>query len=109
MRHSLKGRLPVKLFKIKAQEIYDKWVQRQEGPVEKRLQFSDPWIAGWMKEYEVSLKKPNKRFAIKQEDRIIRILEYLKNILRVRWFFWCNYNVDPPIINGDQMNLSEVI
>ena len=58
-----------------------------------------------MTEYGVSLRKPNKRFAIKQEDRIERILEYLKNIWRIRKFFLDNYGIDPPIINGDQMPL----
>ena len=58
-----------------------------------------------MSEYEVSLRKPNKRFAIKQDDRIERILEYLKNVWRIRKFFLDNYGIDPPIINGDQMPL----
>ena len=103
----MKGRLPKKLFKIKAQEIYDKWVKRQPEyiPVEQQLKFTNPWIQGWMKEYEVSLLRPNKRFSIKQEDRVIRLLEYLKNIMRIRKFFLDNYKIDPPIINGDQMPL----
>ena len=53
----------------------------------------------------MSLKKPNKRFAIKQDERIQRLLEYLQNIWRIRKFFLDNYGVDPPIINGDQMPL----
>ena len=39
-----------------------------------------------MKEYNISLCKLNKRFAIKSEDRIIRIKEYLQNIWTVRKF-----------------------
>ena len=58
-----------------------------------------------MKECNVSLRKPNKRFAIKNEDRIIRIKDYLQNILTVRKYFLDTYGVDPPIINGDQMPL----
>ena len=107
VRDCLKGRLPMKLFKIKAQEFYEIWLKRQSEPIPEkdRLQFSDPWIYAWMKEYGVSLKQPNKRFSIKQEDRKERILEYLKNILRIRYFFIHHYKVDPPIINGDQMPL----
>ena len=58
-----------------------------------------------MKEYDVSLHKPNKRFAIKNEDRIIRIKDYLQNIWMVRKYFLDTYSIDPPIINGDQMPL----
>ena len=58
-----------------------------------------------MKEYNVSLRKPNKRFAIKNEDRVIRIKYYLKNIWTARKYFLETYGVDPPIINGDQMPL----
>ena len=45
------------------------------------------------------------RFAIKQEDRIQRLEEYLKNVIRVRKFFWDKFRINPPIINGDQMPL----
>ena len=60
-------------------------------------------ITDWMREYGVSLKKPNKRFAIKQEDRIQRLIEYLKNVWRIRKYFLHHYGIDPPIINGDQI------
>ena len=58
-----------------------------------------------MKEYNVSLRKPNKKYAIKKEDRIIRIKDYLKNIWTIRKYFIHKYGVDPPAINGDQMPL----
>ena len=58
-----------------------------------------------MKEYNVSLRKPNKKYAIKKEDRIIRIKDYLKNIWTVRKYFINKHGVDPPVINGDQMSL----
>ena len=62
-------------------------------------------ITDWMREYGVSFKKPNKRYAIKQEDRIQRLTEYLKNVWRIRKYFLEHYDIDPPIINGDQMPL----
>ena len=58
-----------------------------------------------MKKYNVSLRKPNKKYAIKKEDRIIRIKNYLKNIWTVRKNFIDKYGVDPTVINGDQMPL----
>ena len=58
-----------------------------------------------MQEYNVSIRKPNKRSQIKEADCEERIFEYLKNIWTVRKFFIDNFGVDPQIINGDQMSL----
>ena len=58
-----------------------------------------------MRDYNVSLRHPDKRFKIKQEDRVDRIEEYIKNVWVVRKFFIDRVGVDPPIINGDQMPL----
>ena len=82
-----------------------RWLKQQPEPIpeEEQLKFSKHWIQDWIKEYNVSLRKPNKRFAIKNEDRIIRIKDYLQNIWTVRNYFLDTYGVDPPIINGDQM------
>ena len=58
-----------------------------------------------MCEYGVSLRHSNKRFQIKQTDREERIFEYLKNIWTVRKFFIDNFEIDPPVIKGNQMPL----
>ena len=58
-----------------------------------------------MKEYNVTLRKPNKKYAIKKEDQIIRIKDYLKNIWTMRKYFVDRYGVDPRVIDGDQMPL----
>ena len=58
-----------------------------------------------MREYGVSLRHPNKRFQIKQENREEGVFEHLKNIWTARKFFLDNFGVDPPVINGDQMPL----
>lgn len=104
-RVGLKGCLPKTLFKAKAQEIYKRWKKRQTELITQNdeLKFSDKWIKGWMVEYGVSLKKPNKRFAIKRVDRIERVLELLINTTRFRKYHIEHFGTDPPIINGDQM------
>ena len=58
-----------------------------------------------MQEYNVSLRKPNKRFQIKQVEREERIFKYFKNIWTVHKLFKDTFGVDPPIFNGDQMPL----
>ena len=106
IRGTLKARLPRSMFKAQAKFFYDQWRDQQPDDVQQPdLVFSNPRIKNWMREYNVSLRRPNKRFQIKQEDRKERISEYIKNIWRVRKYFIDNFGVDPPIINGDQMPL----
>ena len=107
VRFVLKGRFPRKLLKFMAKDLYKEWLDQQPEPIpkDKQLQFGNHWIRDWMVEYGVSLKKPNKRFSISQEDRIKRILQYLKNVIRVRMYFLRKFNTEPIIINGDQMPL----
>ena len=73
VRGSLKGRLPIKIFKAKCIELYQLWLEKQDEEihVDKQLKFYTFWVKDWMKEYNVSLLKPNKRFAISQEDRVL--------------------------------------
>ena len=92
VRTGLKGRLPKKLFLLKAQELYEGWLKVHPGtPESKKLQFGKQWV-----------RKPNKRFFISKEDCIIRVKDYICNVRR---FFLKKYGVDPPVINGDQMLL----
>ena len=58
-----------------------------------------------MEEYNVSLRKPNKKYTIKKEDRKIRIKDYFKKLWTLRKYFIDKYGVDTPVINGDQMPL----
>lgn len=87
--------------------MYRLWIAQQEDdiPLEKQLNFSKTWIKGWMDEYRVSLKKPNKRFSISKKDRKERIIEFLKNVWRVRYWFTSKFGKEITIINGDQMPL----
>ena len=93
VRGVLKGRLPIKMFQSKCQQVYDEWLKQQPEPVpeQDQLKFSKYWIQDWMKEYNVSLRKPNEKYAIKKEDRIIRIKDYFKNIWTVRKYFIDKY------------------
>ena len=105
IRGSLKGRFPKRLLTLKARQLYSDWIKRnplQEN--ERPLKFGNQWVKEWECEY-ISLRKPNKRFRISQEDRIIRVNNYLQNIWSVRQYFIRKYNIDPPVINGDQMPL----
>ena len=103
----MKARLPRAIFVAKAYQLYKLYLDSLEEkiPVDKQLKFSNTWIRGWMVEFEVSLLKPNKRYAIKYEDLVERVFEILANLLRIRVFSTHYFGTDPPIINGDQMPL----
>ena len=105
IRSSLKARLPKSMFNAQCKIFYEQWLlqQEKEFPEEKKIVYSNKQIRRWIQEYNVGLRKPNKRFQIKQADREKRIFEYLKNIWTVRKFFIDNFEIDPPIINEDQM------
>ena len=101
----MKGRLLKRLFKMKAREIYAKWLEQNETPVEEQLKFGYKWVKLWEREYGVSLRKPNKHYTPPYDDLCIRLKDYLKNVWTVRNFFLKTYGVDPPVLNGDQMLL----
>ena len=100
VRTSLKGRLPGRLFVGKAKEI---WAQHT-GSLND-FSCSRNWIKGWCKEFNVSLKKPNKRYKVPHEVRKRRILQVLKNVWRVRWYFLQKFDMEPMILGSDQMPL----
>ena len=107
IRGNLKGRLPRTLFKSKCQMFYDEWLSQQKDPVpeDERPAFFNQWTRGWMQEYGVFLRKPNKRYQINHEDRVESIEELLLNIWRARKYFLDTFNVEIPIINGGQMQM----
>ena len=59
-------------YNTRLQQVYDKWLKQQPEPVPEQgqLKFCEHRTENWMKEYNVSLRKPNKEYAIKKEDRI---------------------------------------
>ena len=77
VRGVLKRRLPKKIFRTMYQQFYSEWLKHKPEPIQQ----------DWMREYNDSLRKPNKRFATKNEDRIIRRKYYLQNIWKVRKYF----------------------
>ena len=69
-----------RMLKLKAQTPYSEWLTQINVEPEHLLKFGNQWIKDWEKEYGLSLRKPNKRFAIKKEELVIRLQYYLKNV-----------------------------
>ena len=82
----LKERLQKKIFLAKAESLYleyCKW-KLEEGVEPEKLTFSNHWLKDWRKEYQISIKKPNKRFLINASTRKKRVADFLKNIWIVK-------------------------
>ena len=107
LRESLKGRLQMKMFPSKCVQVYSEWLKQQSEPIleKKQLKFCNHWFQDWIKEYNICLRKPNKRYALEKEDSVVRLQDYLKNSWMVRKYFFDTYSIDPPIINEDQVPL----
>ena len=76
---------------MKAREIYGKWLEQNETPVEDQLKFGDEWVKQWEAEYGVSLRKPNKHYTLLYDDVCIRLKDYLKNVWTVRNLLTANF------------------
>ena len=98
VRETLKELLPLRLFKLKAQQQHTDWLTQNPVPLSDQLKFGNTLIQGWEEEYGVSLRKPNKRYSIKKEDSVEPLTDYLKNVLQISCFF---------INNGDHMPLNQ--
>ena len=70
VRETLKELLPLRLFKLKAQQQHTDWLTQNPVPLSDQLKFGNTLIQGWEEEYGVSLRKPNKRYSIKKEDSV---------------------------------------
>ena len=107
VRFVLKARLPIAIFVAKGKELYERWLEQTGAEVDedKRLKFSWCWISGWMKEYQVSLRHANKRFSLSLVVRKERMLQFTKNVLRVRIWFHRKLGVDIGVTGMDQMPL----
>ena len=111
VRSGLKGRISNQMFLSKCKQLHEAYLvnKRKAGQEiseeELNMKFSKSWVRDWKKNYRVSLRKPNKRYALKNSVRKDRILEFLKNIYRVRHFMLTKYKTDPVIWSGDQMPL----
>ena len=47
VRETLKGQLPRRIFKMKANQLYEEWLTQYPVPENERLKFSNQWIKEW--------------------------------------------------------------
>ena len=69
VRETLKELLPLRLFKLKAQQQHTDWLTQNPVPLSDQLKFGNTLIQGWEEEYGVSLRKPNKWYSTKKKTQ----------------------------------------
>jgi hypothetical protein len=99
IRSTLKGRLPRFILQAKAKELYDTYreIKERTGEKPEELKLTDKWLDSWCKDYCISLKHPNKRFSVSHDVRKRRIIQFLQNVWRTRYWWLAKYKVDPPV------------
>ena len=107
-RHLLKCRLSRAVFRTVLDEVQENFIKQEvaegkEAP--EKIKFSNRWLKTWSKQFGISLKKPNKRYALSFDERKTRIIEMIKNVWRARLFFLKKFGKEPVIWGGDQMPL----
>lgn len=107
-RHLLKCRLSRPVFKTVLKEIQENYIKQEvrEGrDAPSEVKFSNRWLKTWCKQFGISLKKPNKRYALSYDERKIRIIDMVKNVWTARLYFLKKFGREPVIWGGDQMPL----
>ena len=109
IRYSLKGRLPQHILLSKAKQLYEEYcvLKAEAGKKPQKLKITRKWLQKWCKDYRISLKHPNKQFSITQEVRKRRIIQFLKNVWTVRYWWKAKYKADPQILSSDQIPLHQ--
>ena len=96
-----------KYFLAKARSLYTEYwkLQCEQGQEPRKLTFSNRCLKDWCKEYQISMKKTNKRFSIKADIQKKRIMSFIKNIWTVRHTFIKLCGVHPEIVMSDKIPL----
>ena len=87
VRETLKELLPLRLFKLKAQQQHTDWLTQNPVPLSDQLKFGNTLIQGWEEEYGVSLRKPNKWYSIKKEDSMQPLSDLFQKCVADQMFF----------------------
>jgi hypothetical protein len=107
VRVQVQGRLSRSMMLTKALSIYQDYceIKKGLGQVPDTLTPNDRWLSDWRKSHRISFKHPNKRYSINQNDRKRRIIHFLQNVWRTRYFFKSKYKKEPLFVSADQMPL----
>ena len=105
IRHNVVGRLSQTSMLDKATALYREYKTAKEelGEVPDSLVPNPRWIQDWRKAHRVSFKHPNKRYSINDVDRKRRVIQFLKNVWRTRYFYKSKFKKEPVFVSADQM------
>ena len=98
-------RFPVKLVKAKWMELLADYAAEciKEGqPVEIPQVITASMVRSWEDEYNLSLRRPNRRYKVPRPVLAERLEIWWTNLLRVRQLILCEFGYDPEMQNFDQ-------
>ena len=105
VRGRIKGRLPMQVLMSKAMSLR---LQCMVAAIKLGHKASVPklvgtsWLWKWRKDYNVSLRKPNKRWKVPRRVLLSRVRIMWLNLIRVRVLAYLSLGYEPEVDNADQ-------
>ena len=98
-------RFPVKLLKAKWLDLLTHYAGeciKAGGPADIPQTITANMISSWEDEYNLSLRKPNRRYKVPRRILAERLEIWWTNLLRIRHLILCEFGYDPEMQNFDQ-------
>ena len=98
-------RFPVKLVKAKLIDLLTLYAAvciKAEVPADIPQTITARMIRSWEDEYNLSLRKPNRRYKVPRRILAERLEIWWTNLLRIRQLILCEFGYDPEMQNFDQ-------
>ena len=104
VRGAIATRLPIAALKAQAQVMREQFMQAavKRHTTVKVPMITNPWISGWMRQHQVSLRTPNRRWKLSHQVCLERCRITWLNIYRVRRLCELEHGYDPEMDGFDQ-------
>ena len=105
IRARIRGRLPACLVRQKAMALRMACIREAlalgSAPVVPKI-IGTSWLFHWKKQYNVSFRKPNKRWKVPRPVLLARLKIMWLNLIRVRVLAWLCFRTEMTLLNFDQ-------
>ena len=104
LRHSIKGRIPSKVVEMKAKQLLEDYCKTSllQGFTPVAPKITSHWLRFWRFEYDVSFRKPNRKFKVPKAVLLERLKIFWSNVIRVRALCQLAHGIDPEMDGFDQ-------
>jgi hypothetical protein len=104
LRNSVCTRIPPKLVAMKASTLVEDYIKEclQRGVKPDPPMITSHWMRGWMRQFRVSLRRPNRKYKVPLPVLEERLVIFWLNLARLRRFIQLMKGHDPSMTNLDQ-------